>query len=156
MQSLSRLQTERAYLSTFDDAEELDGSPLISWREIRRRRIGERKAAAQAEDREIMNHLNTTPFTRTTNAAGQLSLAGMKNEAICPDATNRYLNAIAEAYRKNKPNSAPPAAPAAPAPQNEPNPQVPRSAPCPCGSGQKYKRCCGKDAPPVLFQTAAA
>jgi hypothetical protein len=27
---------------------------------------------------------------------------------------------------------------------------IPRSAPCPCKSGQKYKRCCGKNAPPVL------
>ncbi|HWR49866.1 MAG TPA: SEC-C metal-binding domain-containing protein [Bryobacteraceae bacterium] len=25
-----------------------------------------------------------------------------------------------------------------------------RNAPCPCGSGQKYKRCCGKNAPPVI------
>ena len=33
----------------------------------------------------------------------------------------------------------------------EPGPgQIPRSAPCPCGSGEKYKRCCGRDAPPVL------
>jgi uncharacterized protein YecA (UPF0149 family) len=32
---------------------------------------------------------------------------------------------------------------------------VPRSAPCPCGSSEKYKRCCGKNAPPVLFGTAA-
>ncbi len=24
-----------------------------------------------------------------------------------------------------------------------------RNAPCPCGSGEKYKRCCGPDAPPV-------
>jgi SEC-C motif len=29
-------------------------------------------------------------------------------------------------------------------------PAVPRNAPCPCGSDEKYKRCCGKDAPPVL------
>jgi hypothetical protein len=29
-------------------------------------------------------------------------------------------------------------------------PQVARNTPCPCGSGQKYKRCCGKSAPPVL------
>jgi len=28
--------------------------------------------------------------------------------------------------------------------------QTPRSAPCPCKSGEKYKRCCGKNAPPVL------
>jgi uncharacterized protein YecA (UPF0149 family) len=32
---------------------------------------------------------------------------------------------------------------------------IPRSAPCPCKSGEKYKRCCGKDAPPVLFSAAA-
>jgi hypothetical protein len=35
---------------------------------------------------------------------------------------------------------------------------TPRNAPCPCGSGQKHKRCCGKDAPAVLhtpLQTAA-
>ncbi len=34
--------------------------------------------------------------------------------------------------------------------------QIPRSAPCPCKSGQKYKRCCGKNAPPVLTSAQAA
>ena len=34
-------------------------------------------------------------------------------------------------------------------------PLVPRSAPCPCKSGEKYKRCCGKNAPPVLSNAAA-
>jgi uncharacterized protein YecA (UPF0149 family) len=29
-----------------------------------------------------------------------------------------------------------------------------RNAFCPCGSGAKFKRCCGKDAPPVLNQAA--
>ena len=37
--------------------------------------------------------------------------------------------------------------------QNEPN--TPRTAPCPCGSGRKYKRCCGVTAPPVLSARAA-
>jgi uncharacterized protein YecA (UPF0149 family) len=32
---------------------------------------------------------------------------------------------------------------------------IPRSAPCPCRSGEKYKRCCGKNAPPVLTVHAA-
>jgi uncharacterized protein YecA (UPF0149 family) len=32
---------------------------------------------------------------------------------------------------------------------------IPRGAPCPCGSGEKYKRCCGKNAPPVLSARAA-
>ena len=35
----------------------------------------------------------------------------------------------------------------------EPNP-TPRNALCPCGSGTKYKRCCGKAAPPVLNMAA--
>jgi len=34
-------------------------------------------------------------------------------------------------------------------------PQIPRNAPCPCGSGLKYKRCCGKAASPVLHPSPA-
>ncbi len=34
-------------------------------------------------------------------------------------------------------------------------PQTPRNAKCPCGSGEKFKRCCGKGAPPVLNTKAA-
>ncbi|MBL8174092.1 MAG: SEC-C domain-containing protein [Bryobacterales bacterium] len=30
---------------------------------------------------------------------------------------------------------------------------TPRNASCPCGSGQKFKRCCGRNAPPVLHGT---
>jgi hypothetical protein len=30
-------------------------------------------------------------------------------------------------------------------------PATARNAECPCGSGQKYKRCCGKESPPLLF-----
>jgi len=32
--------------------------------------------------------------------------------------------------------------------------QTPRGAPCSCGSGIKFKRCCGKDAPPMLGRAA--
>jgi SEC-C motif len=32
----------------------------------------------------------------------------------------------------------------------ETSPQSPRNAPCPCGSGMKFKRCCGADSPAVL------
>ena len=36
--------------------------------------------------------------------------------------------------------------------QSDPAPiaLTPRGAPCTCGSGIKFKRCCGKDAPPVI------
>jgi transposase-like protein len=32
--------------------------------------------------------------------------------------------------------------------------QIPRNALCPCGSKLKYKRCCGRNAPPVLGKAA--
>lgn len=37
-----------------------------------------------------------------------------------------------------------------------PSSQTPRNASCPCGSGLKYKRCCGKNAAPLLFPSAPA
>ena len=33
---------------------------------------------------------------------------------------------------------------------------VARNAPCPCGSGRKFKRCCGANAPPVLAARGAS
>jgi uncharacterized protein YecA (UPF0149 family) len=30
-----------------------------------------------------------------------------------------------------------------------PTNQTARNAPCPCNSGEKYKRCCGRTAPPL-------
>jgi preprotein translocase subunit SecA len=32
--------------------------------------------------------------------------------------------------------------------------EIPRNAPCPCKSGLKYKRCCARNAPPVLNKAA--
>ncbi len=37
---------------------------------------------------------------------------------------------------------------------DEPTPQTPRNALCPCGSKLKFKRCCGRNAPPVLSRAA--
>ena len=34
------------------------------------------------------------------------------------------------------------------------SPSIPRGAPSPCASGEKYKRCCGRSAPPVLTRAA--
>jgi transposase-like protein len=35
-------------------------------------------------------------------------------------------------------------------------PEIPRNAACPCGSGAKYKRCCGRHSPAVLGPPKAA
>jgi hypothetical protein len=53
-----------------------------------------------------------------------------------------------EALRKRAKQDA--GAPPAPS-----QPQIPRNTPCPCGSGQKYKRCCGRAASPVLHPPTA-
>ena len=46
-----------------------------------------------------------------------------------------------------------------PRPVEKPTPirqtSTPRNALCPCRSGEKFKRCCGKTAPPVLYPNAA-
>ena len=52
-----------------------------------------------------------------------------------PIETNRDATPMAGAKEPDAPKAAPPA----PAP-------IARCAPCPCGSGRKYKRCCGADA----------
>ena len=61
-------------------------------------------------------------------------------EAYC-----QVLNLIGNRAEKAKPISSPKveSSPAVP-------PQTPRNSPCPCGSGQKFKRCCGENAPAVL------
>jgi len=67
------------------------------------------------------------------------------------------LRATAELRRLRKDNAVVPTAEAPAAPETptakqtqSPTPEIPRGAPCPCGSGQKYKRCCGRDAPGVI------
>ncbi|MBK8264031.1 MAG: UPF0149 family protein [Nannocystis sp.] len=50
-------------------------------------------------------------------------------------------------WREARGKRAPDAQPLRPSPQPvRVAPQVPRNAPCPCGSGKKFKRCCGVDA----------
>lgn len=62
------------------------------------------------------------------------------------DRAYQHRAAVVHAYKPAAGASAqstpPPATPNAPA--RRPTPKVGRNDPCPCGSGKKYKRCCGK------------
>ena len=70
-----------------------------------------------------------------------------KELRLARDAYFNLIQIIAD--NKAKPISSPKsAAPPSVAPLG--NAQTPRNAPCPCGSGQKFKRCCGEGAPAVL------
>jgi SEC-C motif-containing protein len=70
------------------------------------------------------------------------------------EAYARVIEVIHNRIRKAKPISGPKAA--TPLPETCVSPaEAPRNAPCPCGSGQKYKRCCGAAAPEVVRRTPA-
>ncbi len=93
---------------------------------------------------------NADPYTKP--AAPQLTVADV----------DRIIGAGAQVGAEERTlretMAAQPAAQPAPAPQAvpRPDPQVARSAPCPCGSGEKFKRCCGRGAPGVINRARAA
>ncbi len=68
----------------------------------------------------------------------------------------KLLYFLASRKTKPKPISSPkadapqPESPAQATQTSETQHQTPRNAPCPCGSGVKFKRCCGEGAPAVL------
>ncbi len=49
-----------------------------------------------------------------------------------------------EAYRKQLPTDDEPPLPPPVAPIHSDEQKIERNAPCPCGSGKKYKQCCGR------------
>ncbi|MBL8175301.1 MAG: SEC-C domain-containing protein [Bryobacterales bacterium] len=59
-----------------------------------------------------------------------------------------------EIHRNSSPSSQTPQTDESPAAAPDAPLQTPRNALCPCGSKLKFKRCCGKNAPPVLGQAA--
>ena len=76
------------------------------------------------------------------------AIAPLAKPVRCPDGKGRVADAPSPAAPEPQPQ------------QNEsfarrnPQPEVGRNSPCPCGSGQKYKRCCGVNAPPILNHAA--
>jgi hypothetical protein len=115
------------------------------------------------------------PLDQTTQP-GPASPQPAPTEPDFPDAGMDALMALAEhqlaqRYREQGlagftgvPTPTPAAQATAPAPMASnckpaaavpvPTPNFPRNALCRCGSGAKYKRCCGKDAAPVLGRAA--
>ena len=64
----------------------------------------------------------------------------------------RRLKAERPAPEENStaPKSEPTPPKSTPPPTKQTHSPIPRNSLCPCNSGQKYKRCCGKGTPPVL------
>ena len=97
---------------------------------------------------DVEHELNTIIEDISLDAAQNAAAQPNPPPASTPIRQNSTLHMAA---------SAEPAVTALPPPAPTPIRQnsTPRNAPCPCRSGEKYKRCCGKAAPPVLYPAAA-
>jgi hypothetical protein len=147
---------------------------LDDTKEKTQRSIERARAAAHSALHKSINQLRRLQTERTCRAAVNAigEDAGLADYQKVMAACTNYekLKGLALENRINgangeelasicNPEPAPPAA--APQPTRQPaaiNPQTPRNAPCPCRSGEKFKRCCGRNAPPVLntpFERAA-
>ena len=93
-----------------------------------------------AQLRELASSVQNAPAALpSAQAATHLASSVQNAAAAVPSAQAATRAAVVRG--SNKASSVPnPALP----------PQTPRNAPCPCGSRDKFKRCCGKNAPPVL------
>lgn len=84
-------------------------------------------------------------------------LPGMKDAAFDTLLDAAYATGITDAHAGSEPNEIHHnSSPSAVDSVNQPaHARTPRNATCPCGSRLKFKRCCGRNAPPVLFHTAS-
>jgi hypothetical protein len=90
------------------------------------------------------------------------ALMALADKQLCQQYRDYGIGAFTQTPAAPKPPAAEPAAaptpvasickPAATAPAA--TPKFPRNAACPCGSGMKYKRCCGNPAAPALRKAA--
>ncbi len=132
---LRRLQTDRLTRS-----ELLSPNPVPSY-------------AGIADYKHIVTALNTRQkAAASTESEADFTLADI--EAFCAPPTLRYpqhLDPAPELASFCKPEEPQAETPAAEAPCAA---KTPRNAPCPCRSGQKFKRCCGRNPGQALNMAA--
>ena len=93
-----------------------------------------------------LSHLGISDFTQVRKGIGREISNGLRQHKL------DEINEMAAAFKDNRQHVAAitrqTQSPAQTLPQT--TPQTPRNASCPCNSGQKYKRCCGKNASAIL------
>ena len=109
--------------------------------------IDRARAAAQRTLHRSLKELRRLQSGHLEPAVLMIEQAKAMDAMLLKNLEERRSEAAAKAISQN------------PAKQTQSQPErttlIPRSAPCPCKSGEKYKRCCGKNAPPVLSRPAA-
>jgi hypothetical protein len=117
-----------------------------------RRSIERARAAAHSALHRALNQLRRLQTERVTRE--QL---GLGNTHLTPLAESHKVVAALNAHARGRQlelNAHLASICNDPGPAAIDLPQTPRNAPCPCGSGEKFKRCCGRTAPPVLNRAA--
>jgi hypothetical protein len=126
--------------------------------ELRKLQTERHTRILQMPDGQVPTDLGLTDSRQAVNTAARSTQTIDAKRAAIEEEWRKHeeeINAFLEDSSFCKPAKTAPAAAKTPAPSSFCNPPAtPRNAPCPCGSGVKYKRCCGKNAPPVL-NTAA-
>jgi hypothetical protein len=151
-----RLRRCRLVEEAFSYIEDLDFDPMVDERTEKQQKSVDRARAqshlilrrsiAELCKLQTARHLrNPTPEGVRYTREELKAIAKADVEAILAE---RKLSSFC------KPGETPPPAPQPAASFCEKPKFTPRNAPCPCGSGDKYKRCCGKNAPPVLNRAA--
>jgi len=109
--------------------------------------IDRARAAAQRTFHRSLKELRRLQTKHLHPAEVMIGQAMAMNALLKKDLEERERQAAAETAAQDSAKQT----------QSEPakTASIPRSAPCPCKSGEKYKRCCGKNAPPVLTTRAA-
>jgi len=152
-----RLRRCRFIEEAFGAIDNLDFDPMSDERtEKQQRSVDRARAQSHVILRRSIAELRKLQTTRT------LKLQDADNEKPAPppghagplggmDALMALADKqLAQRYREGGLSSL--CNPGAPAPA--PTSNTPRNSQCPCGSGAKFKRCCGKNAPPVLGRAA--
>jgi hypothetical protein len=89
-----------------------------------------------------LSHLGICDFTQVRKGIGREISNGLRQHKL------DEINEMAAAFEDNRQHVA--AITRQTQSHAQTLAQTPRNAPCPCNSGQKYKRCCGKNAPAIL------
>ena len=162
-----RLRRCRLVEENFSFLDDLDFDPMIDERtEKQQKSVDRARAQSHLIFRRSLDELRKLQKVRTIQQqiADQMPAAKPAPEPP-PNAGPPNMDALmalaehqlAQRYRESGLssfcNAAPPAATPATSFCEKPK-FTPRNAACPCGSGDKYKRCCGKNAPPVLNKAA--
>jgi hypothetical protein len=109
--------------------------------------IDRARAAAQRTFHRSLKELRRLQSEHLEPAALMIKQAMAADALLLNELEDRQRQFAAEAASRNSAKQT--------QSQSEKAAMIPRGAPCPCRSGEKYKRCCGKNAPPVLFSAAA-